>query len=77
MFPLHLLYLYATSKHSITTIRISILDALQKHLSPKPLLPSPSGPSFPAWRLFRLVLLLTAGVTFPALMWFVAVTMAP
>ncbi|KAH9944348.1 uncharacterized protein BXZ73DRAFT_39969 [Epithele typhae] len=77
MFPLHALYLYATSQHTFEALRDSILDALLQHFSPKAE-GITQGPSiFPTWRITRLVIFLTIGMSVPSLLWFVAVTMAP
>ena len=75
-FPLHVLYLYATNQHSIKALRTSVAVAVQRHLSPKPN-PNVLKESFPTRRFIRLVSLLTAGMTFPSLFWFIAVALAP
>ncbi|KAI9063106.1 hypothetical protein FKP32DRAFT_1573007 [Trametes sanguinea] len=77
MFPLHLLYLTVASEHSMRSLWNSVLLTVQTHLSPKAASPSLSERPFPTWRLARLLAFLTAGMTFPGLLWFIAVTLAP
>ncbi|KAL4243400.1 Solute carrier family 35 member F3/F4 [Abortiporus biennis] len=75
MFPTHFLYLTLTSKYSPRAIWNGLMYALRIHF------PSAShGPlhaAFPRWKLLRLVLFLTAGMTVPSVCWFSAVSLSP
>ncbi|KAI0801217.1 hypothetical protein C8Q74DRAFT_476149 [Fomes fomentarius] len=76
-FPLHLIYLTTTTRHSITSLRKSLGDAVRRHLSPKSTPDTSLSSPTPAWGFLRLSLLLTAGMTLPSLFWFMAVALAP
>ena len=77
-FPLHLLYLVLTSSASLESILAGLFLAVKIHFAPtdqnhRVTLQSP----FPYVRFFRLVAFLTIGVTLPALLWFVSVSLSP
>ncbi|KAI0003705.1 hypothetical protein BJV74DRAFT_811082 [Russula compacta] len=77
-FPLHLLYLVLTSSASLESILAGLFLAVKIHFAPtdqnhRVTLRSP----FPYVRFFRLVAFLTIGVTLPALLWFVSVSLSP
>ncbi|KAI0724593.1 hypothetical protein C8T65DRAFT_6821 [Cerioporus squamosus] len=75
--PLHILFLSATTKHSIRSLRKILLVAVQQHLAPFRDTDEPGTQEFPTWKLLRLCLLLTVGMTLPSLFWFIAVVLAP
>lgn len=75
MFPVHFLYLSLTSKHSSRAIWRGLIYALKTHISP-PIDGRPVS-SFPTSKVARLILLMTAGMTFPGLFWFISVSLAP
>ncbi|RPD82513.1 hypothetical protein L226DRAFT_528673 [Lentinus tigrinus ALCF2SS1-7] len=75
--PLHILYLSVTTHHSIRSLYKSLNVAVQQHLSPKLGSDEPGAREFPIWKLLRLCLLLTLGMTLPSLFWFIAVVLAP
>lgn len=73
IFPIHLLYLTATTKHSTAAYIQGISVAITNHLSP----PAISGSlEFPLLHFLKLVLALTAGLTLPGLLWFAAISLA-
>ncbi|KAK0465047.1 uncharacterized protein EV420DRAFT_1512565 [Desarmillaria tabescens] len=74
IFPLHLLYLRMTTKHSTKSLVNGLSIAVGDHLSP--LAFPPSSTDFPRFRFVSLILTLTAGITFPGLLWFAAITLA-
>ncbi|KAI0348090.1 hypothetical protein BDW22DRAFT_1350236 [Trametopsis cervina] len=74
LFPLHYLYLITVAKESPAALKAGLREALRKHV-PRMSLDSPT--EFPTWGFSRLVILLTLFVSMPALLWFVAVTLAP
>ncbi|KAJ7038231.1 hypothetical protein C8F04DRAFT_1089985 [Mycena alexandri] len=74
MFPFHLLYLTATTKYSPTSLCNGLALALTNQLAPHQSRSSPS--KFPTFQFLRLVLALTIGITYPALLWFCAITLA-
>ncbi|KAJ6575092.1 hypothetical protein B0H19DRAFT_933751 [Mycena capillaripes] len=75
IFPCHLLYLTLTTKHSATALCNGLKLALVNHLSPHQI--SRSAPyKFPRFQFLRLILALTFGITYPALLWFCAITLA-
>ncbi|KAF7339488.1 hypothetical protein MSAN_02163100 [Mycena sanguinolenta] len=74
IFPCHLLYLTLTTKYSTTALYNGLTIALANHLTPDR--GSRSAPSkFPRFRFLGLVLALTFGISFPALLWFIAITL--
>ncbi|PPQ80837.1 LOW QUALITY PROTEIN: hypothetical protein CVT25_001962 [Psilocybe cyanescens] len=73
IFPLHLLYLRATTNHTTVSLFKGLGLAISNHLEPGQ---KSSGSRFPRARFLRLVLCLTLGSTFPALLWFLAVSLA-
>lgn len=73
IFPLHLLYLIATTNYTTTALFRGLGLAITNHLSPA----ACSGPkSFPTYKFFRLVMALTAGITLPGLLWFASISLA-
>ncbi|KAK2461934.1 hypothetical protein APHAL10511_006397 [Amanita phalloides] len=72
VFPLHLVYLKATAGYTISSLAKGLSLAITDHLSSSGTSPS----SFPYHSFARLSLLLFLGLTCPALLWFVAVTLA-
>lgn len=78
MFPLHFLYLMATTKHSSQGLWAGLVIALKRRLSDVPAaLPSDEPSSFPWGPFVWLVSWLTIGMTLPSLLWFTAVSLAP
>ncbi|TBU35294.1 hypothetical protein BD309DRAFT_970868 [Dichomitus squalens] len=75
-FPVHVLYLAATTEHSVTSILKTVLVTTQQQLSPKSTTALNSA-TFPTLRFLRLIFYLTLGMTVPSLLWFVAVALAP
>lgn len=73
IFPLHFAYLIATTNYSASELWRKLTIAITSHLSPHEHLESSS---FPSLRFFSLTLGLTVGVTVPALLWFVAISLA-
>ncbi|KAJ7706205.1 hypothetical protein B0H17DRAFT_615770 [Mycena rosella] len=74
IFPCHLLYLTATTKHSAPALVNGLVISLTNHLA---LHQSRSAPSkFPRFQFLRLILALTFGITCPALLWFCAISLA-
>jgi len=72
IFPLHLLYLLATTEHTAISLFKCLQFAITNHL-----LPDKSFTTvFPYYKFFRLTIIMTIGITFPALLWFAAVSLA-
>lgn len=79
IFPAHFLYLLLTTKHTPGALWRGLMHAMKTHI-PRTHTPGDRVTlrrPFPMKGFTTLVLLLTAGVTVPALCWFVAVTLAP
>ncbi|KAJ6621730.1 hypothetical protein B0H10DRAFT_2017232 [Mycena sp. CBHHK59/15] len=75
IFPFHLLYLTATTKYSAAALCNGLMIALTNHLAPRQ--DSRSTPaSFPRFQFLRLIFALTVGITYPALLWFAAISLA-
>ncbi|KAJ3506897.1 hypothetical protein NLJ89_g6610 [Agrocybe chaxingu] len=74
IFPLHLLYLIATTNHSAVSLLKGLAIAISNHLvtSQK----SNDAFKFPTAKFFRLSLALMVGVTCPGLLWFAAIPLA-
>ncbi|KZT30557.1 hypothetical protein NEOLEDRAFT_1053416 [Neolentinus lepideus HHB14362 ss-1] len=74
MLPLHLLYLVLVTQCSLRYFIATIRRALIHHLpaAKSELHDSP----FPTRRLVQLIFLLTSGITIPALLWYIAVSLA-
>ncbi|KAJ7071050.1 hypothetical protein C8F01DRAFT_1046823 [Mycena amicta] len=70
MFPLHLLYLHATTKYTTAALWDGLIVALTRHLAPQ------ATHTFPRLRFLSMILLLTLGITYPALLWFCAISLA-
>jgi len=77
IFPIHLLYLTATTKYTISSLSKGVLFAITNHLTPEASTSSRfSLTMFPRWQFLRLIFALTVGVTLPALLWFASVSLA-
>ncbi len=74
MFPLHYVYLLLFSSMSARAIWDSLVFSLKRHIA-YTILDKPT--SFPAWGFVRLAFLMTIMMSIPALLWFIAITMAP
>jgi hypothetical protein len=78
IFPLHLLYLLLTTSASLESLLAGVSLAVKIHFAPidksrLAILQS----TFPYGRLFRLTAFLTVGLTLPALLWFISVSLSP
>jgi hypothetical protein len=69
IFPIHFLYLVATSQYSPRALFNGLSMAITSHLSTQ-------DAEFPYIPFFRLVVALTVGITYPALLWFAAISLA-
>ncbi|KAJ7225533.1 hypothetical protein GGX14DRAFT_420982 [Mycena pura] len=76
IFPLHLLYLAATTKYSAIALCNGLTIALTDHLTPRHQISRATPLRFPTWRFLWLVFALTVGITYPALLWFCAISLA-
>ena len=77
-FPLHILSLLLTEQISVESVLEGLSLAIKIHFAPSELshhtiLRSP----FPRFRFLLLIALLTLGVTVPALLWFISVSLSP
>lgn len=73
IFPLHLLYLLVTTKHTAIPLLTGLRIAIANHLLPDQ---SVTTVKFPYYKFFRLAMIMTIGITIPALLWFAAVSLA-
>ena len=73
IFPLHLLYLLATTEHTATSLLKGLRLAITNHLVPDT---GFTAVKLPYYKFFRLVIVLTVGITLPGLLWFAAVSLA-
>jgi len=73
IFPLHLLYLLATTKYNAISLFKGLRVAITNHLLDQRFTPTVK---FPYYKFFQLAIVLTAGITIPALLWFAAVSLA-
>ena len=73
MLPLHLLYLKFTTRQSAASHFKRTIAMVQYRLNPASAQPR----SFPIKRLIILLLYLTAGLTVPSVLWYIAVSVAP
>lgn len=73
IFPLHLLYLLATTKYTTISLLKGLRIAITDHLLPDQ---RSTKIGFPYYKFFRLTICLTIGITIPALLWFAAVSLA-
>jgi hypothetical protein len=78
IFPLHLLYLILTTSTSLESLLAGLSLAVKIHFAPVDksrlaILHS----TFPYGRLLRLTAFLTVGLTLPALLWFISVSLSP
>ncbi|KAJ3558818.1 hypothetical protein NM688_g698 [Phlebia brevispora] len=74
MFPLHLIYLAVFSKQSLRPVWAGLLHALKEHIAATRF---DKMSAFPTWGFLRLAIILSVAMSVPALLWFVAVTLAP
>ncbi len=77
-FPLHLLSLLLTAHTSVRSVLEGLSLAIKIHFAPSEqshhaIFQSP----FPRFRFLLLIALLTVGVTIPALLWFISVSLSP
>ncbi|KAF7306909.1 hypothetical protein MIND_00483400 [Mycena indigotica] len=70
IFPLHLLYLQATTKYTINALWNGLILALKNHITPG------TAHGFPRSRFLLMIGLLTCGISFPGLLWFAAISLA-
>ncbi|KAF5313178.1 hypothetical protein D9619_003283 [Psilocybe cf. subviscida] len=73
IFPCHLIYLLATTDHTAASLFRNLAFTISRHLDPRQ---KGTDPVFPRYRFARLILCMTLGITCPALLWFVAVSLA-
>jgi hypothetical protein len=78
IFPLHLLYLVLTTSASLESLLAGLSLAIKIHFAPidksrLDILQS----TFPYGRFLRLMAFLTVGLTLPALLWFISVSLSP
>ncbi|KJA29108.1 hypothetical protein HYPSUDRAFT_32450 [Hypholoma sublateritium FD-334 SS-4] len=73
IFPLHLLYILSTTQHTTTSLLKGLSFAIARHLEPTH---KYYAFSFPRAKFLRLILGLTLGITCPALLWFLAISLA-
>ena len=73
IFPLHILYLLVTTDYTAAALLKGLSIAITNHLSPGH---KSTGSKLPRAKFLRLVLGLTIGITYPALLWFSAVSLA-
>jgi len=73
IFPLHVLYLLATTNYTAAALLKGLSIAITNHLSPGH---KSTRSEFPRAKFFRLMLGLTFGITCPGLLWFSAVSLA-
>ncbi len=75
IFPLHLLYLKATTSHSTRSLMRGLSMAISDHMRPSTSPPS-SNPRFPYIRFACFILILTTICNTPGLLWFASITLA-
>ncbi|KAI0308234.1 hypothetical protein B0F90DRAFT_138893 [Multifurca ochricompacta] len=77
-FPLHLLFLILTTSLSAESLLAGLSLAIKLHFAPNDQshLTTVRSP-FPYFRFLKLIAFLTLGVTIPALLWFVSVSLSP
>ncbi|KDR84970.1 hypothetical protein GALMADRAFT_233487 [Galerina marginata CBS 339.88] len=73
IFPLHLLYILGTTNYTTVSLLRGLSFAITNHLSPGQ---KSAGFQFPRAKFIWLVLGCTLGITCPALLWFLAVSLA-
>ncbi|CAK5280214.1 unnamed protein product [Mycena citricolor] len=73
IFPLHLLYLSLTTKHSAAEYINGLSVAITNHLRPSRV---STTDRFPTATFLRLIFGLTVGITMPGLLWFQAISLA-
>jgi hypothetical protein len=74
IFPLHLLYLVGTTKHSTSALISGLQLAITKQLSPDS--DSPKSRPFPTLKFLWLIVAFTFAVTLPGLLWFASISLA-
>ncbi|KAF5375022.1 hypothetical protein D9758_000302 [Tetrapyrgos nigripes] len=75
-FPCHLLYLALTTGRPTSTYLKSLKLAVIDHFSPRRSVGSLEAAQFPWYRFAFLIIAVTAAVTVPALLWFIAMTLS-
>ncbi|KAF9568408.1 hypothetical protein CPC08DRAFT_404065 [Agrocybe pediades] len=75
IFPLHLLYLLATTEYTTTSLMKGLSITIAHHLAPNQF-SNAYRYQFPRTKFLRLVLYCTVGITCPGLLWFAAVSLA-
>ncbi|KAF5356042.1 hypothetical protein D9756_003748 [Leucocoprinus leucothites] len=75
IFPLHFLFLAATTKYTITGLLSGLQLAITNHLSPNST-DSSGSRAFPKLKFTWLIVALTIGITLPAVLWFGAISLA-
>ncbi|KAF9044564.1 hypothetical protein BDZ89DRAFT_1109140 [Hymenopellis radicata] len=75
IFPLHLLYLKATTSYSTRSLMRGLAIAISDHMRPSTSPPS-SNPRFPYIRFACFILILTTICNTPGLLWFASITLA-
>jgi len=77
IFPVHLLYLHASSTRPVSAYCRGLSAAVKQHLSRGTALVSlPNERPFPTARLISIISWCTLGITVPGLLWFAAITLA-
>lgn len=74
MFPLHFLYLAVFTKEAPSAVWAGLLYALNQHIVPTRF---DKAYTFPRWGFLRLATILAMAMAVPALLWFIAVMLAP
>ena len=75
IFPLHVSYLSLATGRPIKDYMCGLSLAIKRHIARNPT--EPEDAKFPWPRFVTMVVLMTLGVTLPALLWFCAVSLAP
>lgn len=74
MFPFHIFYLVVFKRQSLPALWGGLRRALEEHVTPSRF---DRLSTFPRWGFIRLVVILTITMSVPALLWFIAVALAP
>ena len=75
IFPMHVAYLSLTTGRPIKYYMNDLSLAIKRHIAGNPT--EPEDAKFPWQRFTTMLVLMTVGVTLPALLWFCAVSLAP
>lgn len=75
IFPLHLAALTWWTQVPAKAYIAGLKDAIQERLTPETMPSVERRTDFPVVRFIRIILLLTAGITCPGLLWYVAVSL--